>query len=72
MKEKFIKLKSGRDELYVDPFMITHIRKHTNNKNVLYVFGGQSLYVEEDIETILKLIKESEKFKFTFDKNDNS
>lgn len=72
MKEKFIKLTSGKDELYVDPLMITHLRKTPNNKIVIYVFGGNSLHPDEDINTILKLIKDANKLKFTFDKNDNS
>ena len=73
MREKFIQLTNGSDEIYVDPQMITFIRKgKITNSVTLYLFGGQSIGVNEDLNTVLKLIKESQNFKFTFDKNDNA
>lgn len=71
MREKFIKLTNGSDEIYLDPQLISYMRKdHMYGNVTLYMFGGQIIGVKEDIDTVLKLIKGSETFKFTFDKND--
>lgn len=73
MREKFIQLTNGSDEIYVDPQMISFIRKgKINNSVTLYLFGGQSIGVNEDLPTVLKLIKKASNFKFTFDTNDNN
>lgn len=67
MKEKFIKLTNGSDEIYVDPHMISYIRKDHFHSNVtLYLFGGQIVGVKEDLDTVLKMIKDSSNFKFNF------
>jgi uncharacterized protein YlzI (FlbEa/FlbD family) len=69
MREKFIKLTSGSDQIYLDPQMITYIRKNDSidyDSVTLYLFGGQSIAVKEDIDTILKMIKDANNFKFNF------
>lgn len=67
MKEKFIKLTNGSDEIYVDPHMISYIRKdHLYNNITLYLFGGQIVGVKEDLDTVLKMIKDASNFKFNF------
>ena len=65
MREKFIKLMNGSDEIYLDPQMISYVRHNpTYNSVTIYLFGGQMVVVKEDINEILKLIKRSNEFKF--------
>ena len=65
MREKFIKLTTGTYDWYVDPFMITSIGKSEEGKVVLYLFNGHSIYPDQDVETILKMVKQAESFKLT-------
>ena len=69
MKEKFIKFKTGQDEVYVIPQMITHVKKMKNGKAVVYLFNGQSLYPDEPADDVIKIIKESDIIKMKYDQN---
>ena len=66
MTQKFIKFTTGSDELYVIPHMISHIRKTKAGKAIIYLFNGQSLHVNENADEVLKLIKDSDSFRFNF------
>jgi hypothetical protein len=65
MEQKFIKLTSRTEEYYVNPHMITLIKRDKNNGNVvLYLFNETSVRPQESLEEIMSKIKDASKITF--------
>lgn len=67
MEQKFIKLTNRTEEYYVNPYMITTIKKSKDNDHVtVYLFDERSIRPDETLQEIMKMINDSSKFKFSF------
>ena len=60
---KFIKLSVDipGDEELVNPIFITRIRK-AGVKTIVYTMDGSSIYTNDTVQDVMKIIKDTEKF----------
>jgi hypothetical protein len=67
MTQNFIKLSSETEEFFINPHMISMIKRNKENVNVIvFVFGyDKPIRPIETYEEIIKKIDEAGKFKFT-------
>jgi hypothetical protein len=67
MTPTIIKLTSETEEFFINPHMISMIKRHKENVNVtVYVFGyDKPIRSIETYEEIIKKINEAGQFKFT-------
>lgn len=66
MRDKFVKLTISGLECYVDPFMIVSVKEfEKGGKTVVNTLDGQSIYPDQTVQEVIKLIKIAETLKFS-------
>jgi predicted nucleic acid-binding OB-fold protein len=65
MESRFVKLTTKTEEIYINPHMITCIRKYKeSNDTVIHLFDQRSIRPDETFQEIMKKIKDSQMIKF--------
>jgi hypothetical protein len=67
MDPKLIKLTTKTEEYYINPMLITSIKKEIDNNMVhIYTFDGRVISPIESLEEVMKKIKDSSKITLQF------